>query len=147
MNNIFLKEEVEFSDSISNLIQGSIAELDIDNEEAHVEVNEDPDFDLEVAVSEEDLVEAGVDKTIINEMKNLKTERKVVVKTRQQKLGLITQRTAMKLAQENKDPLYTKYRKIRDTEIALRNQILKKYQGKAKIAVKQGLVPKPKKTT
>jgi uncharacterized membrane protein len=77
-----------------------------------------------------------------------KTTRKVVVKTRVQKLALMKQKASMELAKESRDALYIKYEKARKLEIAIRKKIEKKYKSKAMAAVRaamQAKKPAPKK--
>jgi len=49
----------------------------------------------------------------------------------------ITKRTAIRLAKVNNDPLYGKYKTFRDKFLAIREQIYKKYEAKAKQEAKR----------
>jgi hypothetical protein len=63
------------------------------------------------------------------------TLRRVIVKTRNDRIKLLTQQEAIALSQKASDPMFKMYAKLRSAEIALRKKIEKKYWGKAKQSV------------
>ena len=70
----------------------------------------------------------------LSEAAPLKTSRKVVVKTKQQKVNRLKQQLAMDIAKQNNDPLYAKYSKFRLLELLYRKKIETKYTSRAKSA-------------
>lgn len=96
----------------------------------------------EVVVEEEigeveDLTDEDVEE--FNGILNVRVKRSkvIVVKTKKQKIELMRQRAAMDLAKKAGDPLHKRYEKARKLEIKLREQIEKKYKGKARAAVQK----------
>lgn len=74
---------------------------------------------------------------LLQERRNLSTSVKRVKITRDQKIRSLTQRTSIELARTTKDPLFKKWRKLRDQAEAVRKQIEKKFRSKANQKVKQ----------
>lgn len=64
----------------------------------------------------------------------LKTTRKVVVKTKAQKVNHLQQQLALDLAKQNNDPMYAKYIKFRALELGYRKQLEKKYKSRSRTA-------------
>ena len=142
---IFLTENYsdkkELNDSLYAFLAEEVFKLhlnEVEDDDEEVEYDEyytgDEDFDDE-ELSEEDLSQF---KVALQEAP-LTTSRKVVVKTAAQKKGSLTQKAAMKIAAQKKDPMFTAYMKARKLEITLRKKIEKKYSSSAKSSVNQYL--------
>lgn len=77
-------------------------------------------------------IEAGM--IVLGEAAPLKTTRKVVVKTKAQKVNHLQQQLALDAAKQNNDPMYAKYIKFRTLELGYRKQLEKKYKSRARTA-------------
>lgn len=136
---IFIEEQKsEFSDEQLEDLRVIAEEMDIDNEETEVTVNFDavsPDMEMsdeDLGLNEHEDWEEGDQEAVTEAAMN--TSRKVVVKTKKQKMARVAQGAAMKLAKDAKDPLYKQYEKYRKLEIKFRAKIEKKYKAKGKAA-------------
>jgi len=112
--------------------------LDDDDFEANVDFDAvDPVMEMsddELGLNEHEDWEAG-DAEFIAEAA-LKTSRKVVIKTKQQKMAHVAQGAGMSMAKDAKDPLYKQYEKYRKLELKFRAKIEKKYKSKGKAAAR-----------
>jgi allophanate hydrolase subunit 1 len=135
---IFLNEE-EKDVKVSSEVQSVLTELanDMELAEDSAVAFEDEDFDLDEELELEGLNEETdeEDAEVLDEA--LSASRKVVVKTRQQKLARLGQQAAMELAKESSDPLYKKYEKFRKLEVSYRKKIEKKYGSKGKAVARK----------
>jgi len=138
---IFINEEsVKMSNSQRKYLENIAEELDLNNDDSEVTVNFDavpPEFEMsdeELGLNEDENWEEGDDK-LVNEAA-LSTSRKVVIKTKKQKLARLAQSAAMALAKDANDPIFAKYEKFRKLEIKFRKIIEKKYRSKGKAAAR-----------
>jgi len=133
------EEKVQLSEDLVNEMDELFDALEMDAEEISeslVEINESVlfiDDDSTESLTEED-------KSFFDELLSEaapKMSRKIVVKTRKQKLSLMRQQATMKLAKAEGGGLYKRYEKARKMELKLREQIEKKYKSKARQTVQQ----------
>lgn len=145
------KENVDVSESTKLLIQEDAEQIKFffEEEDEDFEDEKEHETELEDEDDEESLEEEyfnNFDADIINEARSVKNSRKVVVKTKKQKLASLAQKASMAMAKEVSDPLYKQYKAARKLEVTLRKRIEKKYGNKAKAIVKESLKEKPKNT-
>jgi len=69
----------------------------------------------------------------------------VVKRTKNAKLAALIGSLAIKIAQQNNDPLYEKYQTFKKEYLALKKQIIKKYLSQARAAAKKALKQQSKK--
>lgn len=142
---IFLKEEVQKVNVPSEVQEevNAIAEsFSMEDDEVEVRVNADEPKEYFTNEELEFTEEAtALFEEVLNE-KTLATSRKVVVKTKAQKMGALEQKAVMSLAQAGKDPLYKQYEKYRKLELAIRKKLEKKYKSQAKAATRAAIQAK-----
>jgi hypothetical protein len=122
--------------------EDAIAATTLISEQLDMENDTEVEFDLDAEVIGEEITldsedAADLDALVKEDAAALNTSRKVVVKTRQQKLALLKQRAAMQLAKNANDPDYKRYMQFRKMEIGLRVKIVRKYGSKAQAVVRQ----------
>ena len=67
----------------------------------------------------------------------LQSTRKVVVKTKGQKIAALVHQAVMEIARKAGDPVYKQYESHRKQEVLLRRKLEKKYSGQARAVVNQ----------
>jgi hypothetical protein len=139
------------SEQLDSLMADADA-MGIDNDDSEFTVNFDSISenlemsDEELGLNEHEDWEEG-DAELVNEA-GVKTSRKVVVKTKKQKMARLAQGAGMTMAKDAKDPLYKKYEKYRKLEVKFRAKIEKKYKSRGKAAARaaaSGIKKKKKK--
>jgi hypothetical protein len=138
---LFIEESAvqQLSERAKSALQESLEELSINNEEIEIIYEEDGLEGIEELLEKEEsdfekLVEEFENNTNLVPLQELvQTSRRVVVKTREQKISRLAQKAALEIAKDKKDPLYTKYKKFRRLEIALRKKLEEKYSNRARM--------------
>jgi cysteine sulfinate desulfinase/cysteine desulfurase-like protein len=63
----------------------------------------------------------------------------MIKRNRLSKLNALGATMAVSIAKEHKDPMYTRYKRLRDRFINLKKQIIKKYANKGKMAARTAM--------
>lgn len=125
-----IEEESSEEDDIQGLENEPVFESEVVLSALRAECDSDEEFAsiLEAAATELALYDVICDADYAME-----ASRKVVIKDyKSAKMNQVATRTAIRLAQNNNDPLYKKYVKYRTLFLDMRAQIYKKYGNKAK---------------